>query len=53
MLHEEFPELYPDPNHKPEMAIALSNFEGLCGFRPYYEIKFFLEGIYVCWCEND
>lgn len=28
------------------MAIALSNFEGLCGFRPYSEIQFFLEGIY-------
>lgn len=29
------------------MAIALSDFEGLCGFRPYKEIKFFLEGIFL------
>lgn len=26
------------------MAIALSKFEGLCGFRPYSEIIFFLQG---------
>lgn len=24
---------YKDPNHKPEMIVALSPFEGLCGFR--------------------
>lgn len=41
-LHEEFPEHYPDSNHKPEMAIAVSEFEALCGFRPLYEIKEFL-----------
>ncbi|XP_050539773.1 mannose-6-phosphate isomerase [Daktulosphaira vitifoliae] len=41
-LHQEYPEVYQDPNHKPEIAIALSNFEGLCGFRPYAEIKMFL-----------
>lgn len=44
-LHKQYPELYQDSNHKPEMAIALSNFEGLCGFRPYSEIRFFLEEI--------
>lgn len=27
------------------MAIALNFFEGLCGFRPYNEIKFFLDGM--------
>ena len=32
-LHAERPDVYKDPNHKPEMAIALTNFEGLCGFR--------------------
>lgn len=26
------------------MAIALSNFEALCGFRQYSEIQFFLKG---------
>ncbi|MFZ3454148.1 mannose-6-phosphate isomerase, class I [Arthrobacter sp. 7Tela_A1] len=25
---------YKDPNHKPEMIFALSDFEALCGFRP-------------------
>ena len=34
VLHAADPEHYPDPNHKPEMAIALTVFEGLCGFRP-------------------
>eukprot|EP00095_Tigriopus_kingsejongensis_P000403 snap_masked-scaffold19_size710362-processed-gene-4.7 protein:Tk00403 transcript:snap_masked-scaffold19_size710362-processed-gene-4.7-mRNA-1 annotation:"mannose-6-phosphate isomerase" len=38
-LHEARPEVYPDPNHKPEMAIALTPFQGLCGFRPLVEIQ--------------
>lgn len=29
---------YRDRNHKPEMAVALTRFEGLCGFRPVAEI---------------
>ncbi|HUW39521.1 MAG TPA: mannose-6-phosphate isomerase, class I [Rectinemataceae bacterium] len=29
---------YRDPNHKPEMAVALTPFELLCGFRPASEI---------------
>jgi len=29
---------YKDPNHKPETVVALSRFEGLCGFRPIDEI---------------
>ena len=37
-LHVRDPEHYPDPNHKPEMAIALTVFEGLCGFKPVNEI---------------
>lgn len=37
-LHKEKPDLYPDSNHKPEIAIALTSFEALCGFRPYNEI---------------
>lgn len=41
-LHSQFPEHYPDKNHKPEMAIALTRFEGLCGFRPVEEITSFL-----------
>lgn len=29
---------YRDPNHKPEMAVALTRFEFMCGFRPVAEI---------------
>lgn len=43
-LHTQFPEHYPDNNHKPEMAIALTRFQGLCGFRPVDEILAFLQG---------
>ena len=35
-------QVYKDPNHKPEIAIALTDFEGLCGFRPLREIQGFL-----------
>jgi len=33
VLHEKFPNIYKDPNHKPELACALTPFEALCGFR--------------------
>ncbi|XP_068226659.1 mannose-6-phosphate isomerase [Palaemon carinicauda] len=43
-LHQSRPEVYKDPNHKPEMAIALTPFQALCGFRPEKEIiKHFTE----------
>ena len=45
MLHAERPNIYKDPNHKPEIAIALTNFEGLCGFRPLEEIQGFFKTI--------
>ena len=32
-LHAARPDLYKDANHKPEMAIALTPFEAMCGFR--------------------
>ncbi|GFQ92929.1 mannose-6-phosphate isomerase [Trichonephila clavata] len=44
-LHREFPDKYPDDNHKPEMAIALTDFEALCGFRPLCEIQTFFKHI--------
>lgn len=44
-LHSQFPEHYPDNNHKPEMAIALTRFEGLCGFKPVEEITGFLKSV--------
>lgn len=38
-LHKKKPNLYKDPNHKPEMAIALTDdFEALIGFKPMYNI---------------
>nr|CAG4640090.1 EOG090X07LH [Daphnia pulex]SVE84919.1 EOG090X07LH [Daphnia pulex] len=40
------PDLYKDPNHKPEMVTAwLGPFEALCGFRPIADIKFFIQEI--------
>ncbi|KID84974.1 mannose-6-phosphate isomerase [Metarhizium guizhouense ARSEF 977] len=44
-LHARDPKNYPDDNHKPEMAIAITPFEGLCGFRPLSEIAHFLETV--------
>nr|ACO11183.1 Mannose-6-phosphate isomerase [Caligus rogercresseyi] len=44
-LHASRPEIYKDPNHKPEMAVALTEFEGLCGFRPLEEISTFLSEV--------
>ena len=41
-LHARDPQHYPDDNHKPEMAIAITPFEGLCGFRPLSEISHFI-----------
>ena len=43
VLFKAHPDRYPDPNHKPEMAIALTDFEALCGFRPKEEIKRFFQ----------
>ncbi|KAJ1915070.1 Mannose-6-phosphate isomerase [Mycoemilia scoparia] len=37
-LHHLHPNIYKDPNHKPEMAIALTPFEAMSGFRPLDEI---------------
>lgn len=44
-LHAQDPKNYPDDNHKPEMAIAITEFEGLCGFRPLGEIAHFLASV--------
>ncbi|KAL8889917.1 MAG: hypothetical protein Q9192_005948 [Flavoplaca navasiana] len=41
-LHAKDPKNYPDDNHKPEMTIAVTPFDGLCGFRPLQEITHFL-----------
>ena len=34
-----------DDNHKPEMTIAVTPFDGLCGFRPLNEIVYFLKTV--------
>jgi mannose-6-phosphate isomerase len=41
-LHKKDSKNYPDDNHKPEMTIAITPFDGLCGFRPLTEISHFL-----------
>lgn len=44
-LHAKDPKNYPDDNHKPEMTIAITPFDGLCGFRPLHEIAYFLDNV--------
>ena len=38
ILRAQDPANYPDDNHKPEMAIAVTDFEGFCGFKPLDQI---------------
>ncbi|CAG5119163.1 unnamed protein product [Candidula unifasciata] len=45
ILHATLPDLYKDDNHKPEMAIALTKFTALCGFRPIKEVAHFLQSV--------
>ena len=42
-LHAANPDKYGDDNHKPEMAIALTPFEAMCGFRRLEEIAALLK----------
>lgn len=44
-LHREKPDMYKDDNHKPEMTLALTSFQGFCGFRPLKEISAFLDKV--------
>jgi len=44
-LHAERPLVYKDPNAKPEMAIALTTFECMVGFRPMPEILDYLSTV--------
>lgn len=44
-LHKERPDVYKDDNHKPELAIALTPFLALCGFRPRDEIMTLLNAL--------
>jgi mannose-6-phosphate isomerase len=38
ILHDLLPDIYKDPNHKPELAVALTPFEAMCGFRSCIDI---------------
>ncbi|KAF5316311.1 hypothetical protein D9619_006837 [Psilocybe cf. subviscida] len=44
-LHAAQPDIYKDPNHKPEMALAITPFQALCGFRPLPEIASYLNSV--------
>lgn len=43
VLHARDPSNYPDPNHKPELIVAVTPFEALCCFRPIEEILYFVD----------
>lgn len=38
-LHARNPDQFTDPNHKPEIALALGDFEAFCGFKPLKHIQ--------------
>jgi len=38
-LHERDPEHYPDPNHKPEIAVAIDELTALMGFKPLAQLQ--------------
>ncbi|KAH9578803.1 Mannose-6-phosphate isomerase [Trypanosoma melophagium] len=44
-LHRENPGKYKDPNHKPELIVALNHFEALCCFRPLEDILNMLHSV--------
>ncbi|XP_031108042.1 mannose-6-phosphate isomerase 1 isoform X2 [Ipomoea triloba] len=44
-LHKEQPLVYKDSNHKPEMTLALTDFEALCGFVSFGELKVVLQTV--------
>ncbi|XP_076960675.1 mannose-6-phosphate isomerase 1-like [Bidens hawaiensis] len=44
-LHTLKPNVYKDANHKPEMVLALTEFEALCGFITFKELEAVLESV--------
>ncbi|KAK1423480.1 hypothetical protein QVD17_18783 [Tagetes erecta] len=44
-LHKLQPNMYKDSNHKPEMALALTEFEALCGFISSEELDVLLQSV--------
>lgn len=45
VLHARDPKNYKDPNHKPELIVALTPFEGLCCFRRAAVVQQFVKSI--------
>ncbi|KAK9927843.1 hypothetical protein M0R45_025009 [Rubus argutus] len=45
VLHKFMPNAYKDDNHKPEMALAMTHFEALCGFITLEELKGVLDNV--------
>ena len=45
VLHARDPKNYKDDNHKPEMALALTSFEALCGFVSREELEHAVETV--------
>ncbi|KAL7221553.1 hypothetical protein ACSBR1_023498 [Camellia fascicularis] len=45
ILHKARPDVFKDGNHKPEMALALTEFEALCGFISLEEFTDVLQNI--------
>ncbi|GAB7366850.1 hypothetical protein MBLNU230_g1021t1 [Neophaeotheca triangularis] len=42
-LHQERPSAFTDPNHKPEIALALGDFEAFVGFKPLEQVAKLIE----------
>ncbi|KAL2870279.1 RmlC-like cupin domain-containing protein [Aspergillus lucknowensis] len=42
-LNLTHPDQFADPNHKPEIAVALSNFELFAGFKPLTDIEWLMQ----------
>ncbi|XP_073124140.1 mannose-6-phosphate isomerase 2-like [Henckelia pumila] len=45
ILHKQEPGVYKDDNHKPEMALAVTQFEALCGFVGIEELERVLHNV--------
>lgn len=51
ILHKSQPDVYKDDNHKPEMVLAVSEFEALCGFitlEVTYLSSVFIARLFAC-----
>lgn len=45
LLHRTQPDMYKDDNHKPEMVLAITDFEALCGFTDLEVTFSFYDGV--------